>query len=222
MSKLVDCATVPDQDGLSPVSLSVADSLTVLHLGCGRTKRTAEDLGLTFADAHGTPYAGEVRILNLDGNPDVAPDLLCRLGLDPIPLPDDSVDLIVAMHVIEHIGQTGQTEGWFQFWEEAYRVLRPNGRLSFECPYHSSVWAWADPTHVRAISEYTFLYFNQDAYRCGGAIPDYRIRCDFQNGGMVVRKDTTNEEVAAKEAVSFINGTLIARKPLKPWWEDGQ
>ena len=209
--------TKPTQVQYAPLTLTMGPTLTVLHLGCGRHKRTMADLGLEIPG-----YTGDVRVVNLDGNPDVQPDVVCWLGRDRIDLPDDSVDLVVAMHVLEHIGVQGQTEEWFHFWEELYRVMKPNGQVAFECPYYSSLWAWADPTHVRAISEMSFLYFNQDAYRCGGAIPDYRIRCDFQNGGFVTRADSTNADVAAKETVSFINGTLVARKPLRPWWEDAR
>jgi len=200
----------------APIQATVpqADTLTILHLGCGRYKRTPKDLGLALT------VNVPVQMINLDGNPDVQPDLVCWLGRDRIDLPDDSVDLVLAMHVLEHIGQQGQTEEWFQFWEELYRVMKPGGQLMFECPLYSSTWAWADPTHVRAISLHTFLYFNQDAYRCGGAIPDYRIRCDFQNAGIHYRKDDQNAEVAEREDVSFIYGTLVARKPLAPWWED--
>lgn len=193
--------------------------LTVLHLGCGRRK-SAADLGMEFkvGDNLDEPYTGTVTWLNLDGNPDVMPDVLCVLGRDHIPLPDNSVNLVVAQHVIEHIGEIGKTEAWFYFWEELYRVMKPNGRVQFECPYHTSLWAWADPTHVRPISEYTFLYLNQDAYTVGGSIPDYRPKFDFQLMTWQLRPDS-NADVRAKEAASHINGILVARKPLNPYWE---
>ena len=168
--------------------------------------------------------------IGLDANPAVAPQMVCRLGLDPIPLPDDSVSLIIANHLLEHIGQQGDTTQWFQFWEECYRVLRPAGGLQFECPYYSSLWAWADPTHVRAISEMTFLYFNQEAYRApDSAIPRFRIRADFAfaphpNTGQAnweTFPDWGNPDVMAKEPVSHIRGMLAARKPFRGWWEDG-
>jgi len=35
-------------------------------------------------------------------------------------------------------------------------------KVTFVCPYYSSIRAWQDPTHKRAISEATFLYFDKD------------------------------------------------------------
>lgn len=200
--------------------------LVLLHLGCNR-KKTPESLGLQFfrreaGSAEMQTFNAPVKMINLDMNKDVEPDLLCTLGKDRIDLPDDSVDFVVAMHVLEHIGDhAGDVQAWFFFWSELYRVMKPGATIQFECPYHSSVWAWADPTHVRAISEMTFLYLNQDSYRLKGAIPDYRPLCDFtvaQELQMI--PDHTNAEVRAKEAVSFIRGHLQARKPFNPYWED--
>ena len=192
--------------------------ITVLHLGCNH-KQTPQAIGLELKQADGSPVTAPIQMLNLDMNPAVAPDLLCELGKDRIDLPDDSIDLVVALHVLEHVGVQGQVKEWFACWEELYRVMRPGARLNFECPYHTSVWAWADPTHVRPISEMTFLYLNQDAYRSpGSAIPDYRPKCDFQLVACQKTKDHTNPEIAAAEAVSFISGTLMARKPFQPYW----
>lgn len=194
--------------------------VTVLHLGC-HWKHTPEDLGLQLRRVDGTPDPRPVWLINLDMDPVVQPDLVCTLGRDRIDLPDDSVDLVIALHVIEHIGASpGDAAAWWQCWGELYRVMRPGARLQFECPYYSSLWAWADPTHVRAISEMTFLYLCQDAYRCGGAIPDYRPPCDFTVEKMETIPDHTNENVRQMERVSFIRGALAARKPFRPYWED--
>lgn len=207
------------------VPLAEQGTLTVLHLGCGR-KKTPDALGLRFMDGAGTPMApSRLRMINLDMNPLVSPDLVCTLGRDRIDLPDASVDFVVALHVIEHIGSSpGDVQAWWQFWTEVYRVMKPGARLQFECPYYSSVWAWADPTHVRAISEFTFLYLNQDAYRSNratGAMPDYRPPFDFvADGDLEKIADHTNAGVRAQEAITFIRGTLLARKPLRPYWED--
>lgn len=202
---------------MTPTTMNVGPALTVLHLGCGRRK-TAADIGFELKAADGSLYDGKVTWLNLDGNPTVEPDLVCVLGRDAIPLDADSVDLVIAHHVIEHIGEIGKIEAWFYFWEELYRVMKPNARVQFECPYANSIWAWADPTHIRAISEYTFLYLNQDAYTCGGSIPDYRPPFDFVLSDVRLRPDPINDDVRMKEAVSFINGVLIARKPFNPYW----
>lgn len=192
--------------------------IVVLHLGCD-DKKTPEALHLQLFQGGGQIHP-PIRMINLDCNAHVEPDLLCTLGQDPIALPDDSVDFVVALHVLEHIGShPGDITAWFQFWQEVYRVMKPGATLQFECPYYSSVWAWADPTHVRAISEFTFLYLNQDAYKVGGAIPDYRPPFDFVPQQIVKTPDHTNPDVATMEPISFIRGYLKARKPLTPYWE---
>lgn len=198
---------------------------TLLVLGSGR-KLSPSDYGIK--DALGQPVSDlGMKFLTLDADPYVGATMTCTLGFEPIPLPDNSVDAAVALHVLEHIGRQGETGAWFFFWEDLYRVLKPAGTLQFECPYATSVWAWADPTHTRAITEYSFLYFNQDSYRIpGSAIPTYRVKADFAfvpkpNGAPSydLIPDHTNESVRQIEKVSFIRGRLAARKPFRSWWE---
>ena len=201
--------------------LTSSPDLTILHLGCGR-KRTLDAIGLTALKTQdGQPYLGAVNLINLDMLPQVHPDVLCELGKDRIDLPDDSVDVVLALHVLEHVGYQGEIGPWFQMWSELYRVLRPGGFVKFECPYYSSMWAWADPTHTRAISEMTFLYLNQDAYaEPGTAMPDYRPNFDFVvPEPLEIIPDHTNANVRERESVSFIRGRVQARKPLRPYWE---
>jgi SAM-dependent methyltransferase len=199
----------------APVS---APPYVLLHLGCGR-KKTLDAIGMRLSHPDGRPMDREIQVVNLDRLADVEPDVLCELATDRIDLPDDSVDAVLALHVLEHIGRQGEIEGWFHFWAEIYRVMKPNALLRFECPHSASLWCWADPTHVRAINEYCFLYLNQDSYKVtGSAIPDYRPPFDFAIAEIESIPDHTNADVRAKEPISFIRGTLVARKPLRPYW----
>lgn len=191
--------------------------MTVLHLGCGRKQYDAPELfayvGLKMADSDAT-------VIHLDADPRLEPDLVCRLGEQPIAVPDDSVDLIVAWHVLEHIGTQGRIEAWFDFWEEAYRVLKPNGWLYGESPYYTSLWAWSDPTHTRALSEASFVFFNQDAYRIPeSAISPYRIACDFRLLAIPGLEDGTRViEQPDNTKIHSLRFALTAQKPLQPWW----
>lgn len=184
--------------------------LRVLHLGCGRKGRMVP---LTVDRP--------LDVTSLDADPLLEPDIVCRLGAEPIPLPNDSVDLAVAFHVLEHIGRQGETAEWFSFFEDLYRVLTPGGELHFESPLYSSVWAWADPSHVRALSPQSFVFFNQDSYRDrDSGISPFRIRCDFVPSGFEGVPDSANPHIAASEGHSSFRGVLIAKKPLEPWWTD--
>jgi SAM-dependent methyltransferase len=183
---------------------------TVLHLGSGRVGRNL-------------PEYPEARIITLDADARLGPDLVCALGHAPIRLANDSVDVAVAHHVLEHIGWQGDTNEWFYFWEDLYRVLKPGGLLKFESPLASSTWAWADPSHTRALSPESFVFFDQDSYRVAGSnISPFRIRCDFERVGDVAYLPDVNPVVVARERVSHFSGTLRARKPLRPWWETKQ
>lgn len=181
--------------------------MRVLNLGSGRR-------GLPFELPE-----GEHTILTLDQDRELHPDLLCKLGVDPIPLPDDSIDIAVAWHILEHIGKQCETEEWFYFFEELYRVLTPVGELHMESPLYNSVWAWADPSHTRALAPISFLYFIQNSYRCGGAISPFRIECDFESLGFELIPDG-NADIAKAEKFSHFRGVFRAVKPLRPWWED--
>lgn len=184
--------------------------MRVLHLGCGRKGR---DLAIDTREP--------VELLTLDADARLAPDLVCCLGREPIPLPDDSVDLAVAVHVLEHIGRQGETTEWFAFWEDLYRVLTPAGRLEFESPLHTSVWAWADPSHVRALSPEAFVFFSQDSYRWpGSSISPFRIACDFVPAQPFEGVADSNPDIRAKESVSHFRGVLQVHKPLRAWWQD--
>lgn len=186
----------------------------VLHLGCGRKR--------DLKAAYGLNQTPEWRIRHLDADRRLQPDLVCTLGTDAIPLPDESIDLAVAWHVIEHIGRQGETKDWFFFWEDLYRVLRPGAALLLESPYYSSIWCWSDPTHTRAISEHSFLFFNQDAYRIEGSIiSPYRIFCDFLwAASPMLPKGWQLVADANNPGSHVIRGMLVARKPLKPWWSN--
>ncbi len=61
---------------------------------------------------------------------------------------------------------------------ELHRIMVPGGTAIIRAPYYNSMRAWQDPTHVRAISEATFLYYNQDWLKAN-KLDHYPIKCDF-------------------------------------------
>jgi len=181
--------------------------MTILHLGCGR-------------DTLDIPEYKDADIITLDQDAELKPKIVCTLGRDLIPLADDSVDVAIAIHVLEHIGKQGEMKEWFQFWEELYRVLKPDGFLYFESPLYSSVWAWSDPSHTRALSPWSFVFFQQESYRLKPTrISPFRINCDFVPMGFEKSSDESLE-IQADERFSHFKGQLRANKPLKVWWKD--
>jgi len=99
-------------------------------------------------------------------------DIVCDLEKFPWPFEDESVDEVFCSHYIEH------TPDLISFANELYRIMKVGAKAEIIAPYYSSIRAWQDPTHLRAISENTFLYFNQE-WRLLNRLDHYPIRADF-------------------------------------------
>lgn len=105
--------------------------------------------------------------------------------------PDNSVDEIEVSHFVEHIPHgDGYNDPFFQFFDEIYRILKPaefdpnnpniptSGVAHIAGPYYSSVRAIWDPTHLRSLSEQSFLYLNKQ-WRKDNLLDHYPVTCDF-------------------------------------------
>jgi len=80
-------------------------------------------------------------------------DVEIDLEEDKLPFPDDSIEEINAIHVLEHI------KNLKHILNECWRVLAPGGTLWIEVPKFPSIQSVQDPTHVRFFVETTFDYF---------------------------------------------------------------
>lgn len=88
-------------------------------------------------------------------------DQVVDLRQSPWPWKDSSVDEAFSSHFIEHL------TNWYGRWErvtffnELYRVMIPNGKVTLVFPHWSSNRAHGDPTHAPdLISELTFYYLD--------------------------------------------------------------
>jgi SAM-dependent methyltransferase len=104
--------------------------------------------------------------LNLDvlerTEPDLVLDLSSALTL-PLVIPSrtgatlrleaDSVDLIHANNVLEHVADLPALMG------NCLRLLKLDGEFHIEVPYEHAATAWQDPTHVRAMNENSWIYY---------------------------------------------------------------
>ena len=63
--------------------------------------------------------------VTLDINPDCNPDVVWDLNERPLPFEDKEFDEIHAYEVLEHIGTQGDYRGFFEEFEEYYRILKP-------------------------------------------------------------------------------------------------
>lgn len=86
-----------------------------------------------------------------------------------IPLPNDSVEEVLALSILEHINDTCFV------MEEIYRVCKKDAVVTITVPYVKSTAAFKDPTHRRFFCEKTFEYFDKRS-----RLPDYQLKCDFR------------------------------------------
>lgn len=121
-------------------------------LACGQNKREGF-VGIDIVKAEGV-------------------DMVFDLEAFPWPLDSDSADELHASHYIEHVHDL------FAFFDEAWRVAKDGATFTIVCPYYTSIRAWQDPTHVRPISEATFLYFSRE-WRESQKLDHYPVQCDW-------------------------------------------
>jgi SAM-dependent methyltransferase len=126
----------------------------VLDVGCAglRVAVASTNMGRTDLQQAGIDYGNPVAAI-----PDNFDFRTADLNVDALPFGDDSFDLVVASHVLEHITNP------IRFFSELVRVTAPGGRIYVEAPSERSIlmpgmWFsfekanslsfYDDPTHV--------------------------------------------------------------------------
>jgi glycosyltransferase involved in cell wall biosynthesis len=114
-------------------------------------EKDADDKGLLKIDIGGglNPYPGYITV-DMRTNADYVADLN-----DGIPLPDNSVGVLNASHILEHLHDKHKIMG------EIHRVLAHGGWAFIEVPSTDGRGAFQDPTHVSYWNENCFLYYTQ-------------------------------------------------------------
>lgn len=111
-------------------------------------------------------------------------------GSNGNPWNDSSIDEIWASHIVEHIPhdaryaplassthrQQGALDGWYAWFYEAWRILKPGGLLHVVVPPAFSFEGMGDPTHTRYIMPASFSYLQPNP----DAPFDYQIACRFE------------------------------------------
>jgi SAM-dependent methyltransferase len=113
-----------------------------LDVGCGPHKR----IGFWGADIYVCPGV----------------DVICDLDGSSLPFADNSLDVVYASHVLEHI------DNLTELLVEVARVLKLGGKLQIVLPYAGSLRAFQDPTHVRYFTLKTFEYYISQGARVTG------------------------------------------------------
>lgn len=100
-----------------------------------------------------TRYDG---FINCDHSDLFNPEYVFDLEKDTWPFENDTVDEVIAHHVLEHMG-----EGYFHCLKELYRVCKNDALIDIKVPHYKNENQFHDPTHRRPITEVGFLLFSK-------------------------------------------------------------
>lgn len=151
---------------------TAAPKLIKLDIACGQNKQPG------FVGVDIAPCAGV--------------DVVHDLEQYPWPFDDNSVEEAFCSHYVEH------TKCLMKFMNELHRIMVPGGKVTILAPYYTSMRCWQDPTHTRAISEASFLYYNAD-WRKMNKLDHYPITADFDfSYGYVITSDWASRSEEAR------------------------
>ena len=94
--------------------------------------------------------------LNVDMDPGSNPDYIVNLEKDTFPFEDNSIDEVLAHHVLEHMG-----EGFFHCIQELYRICKHGATISVKVPHPRHDTFLIDPTHRRPIYPHPLDMFSK-------------------------------------------------------------
>lgn len=94
--------------------------------------------------------------INIDSHAGSNPDHVLDLERDPLPFPDNSVDHVLAHHILEHLGN-----GFFHLVKELYRVCKHGTVIDVRVPHPRHDNFLIDPTHRRPIYPHSLDMFSR-------------------------------------------------------------
>lgn len=103
--------------------------------------------------------AGDVKLegyLTVDYDSNTNPHYQLDIEKEPLPFEDDTVETVVAHHILEHLG-----EGYFHVLKEIYRVCKHGAIVDIRVPHPRHDAFLADPTHRRPITIVGFQLFSK-------------------------------------------------------------
>lgn len=159
---------------------SKKEQVIAVDLGCGQIKATKE-----FFEENMKVVPDKV--VGVDIAKCEGVDIIHDLTKFPYPFKDESVDAIYSSHFVEHLDGIER----IKFFNECYRILKPEGKMRLTHPYYKSVRAVQDPTHKwPPISENSYFYWDKK-WREANKLDHYPIDCDFEFNIYYVWQDPT-------------------------------
>lgn len=94
--------------------------------------------------------------INIDSDAGSNPDYVLDIEKDRLPFEDNSVEHVLAYHILEHLG-----DGLFHCMKELYRVCKHGAGIHVRVPHPRHDTFLIDPTHKRPIYPHTLDMFSQ-------------------------------------------------------------
>lgn len=106
-----------------------------INIGCGYNKLQSDE---------------HVEWINVDAFDNCKPDVVHDLDSFPYPWEDNSIDRILAFHIMEHL------QNWWGAFNECVRILKPGGTIEVRVPHPGSDSALCYRDHLHVISLMSF------------------------------------------------------------------
>jgi len=89
-------------------------------------------------------------MINVDAYANCKPDVLWNLNTRPWPWADNSIDMIHATHIMEHL------DNWWSAFKECARILKVGGVMEMYVPHHTSTQDMVYIDHKAVIGRNSF------------------------------------------------------------------
>lgn len=110
-------------------------------------------------------------------------------------LADESVEEIQGQGLLEIL----PLETYLSFFEECWRLLKPEGKATFSVPHYGSSRAWAHPLAQRAFSEMSLHFLSKEWCRLN-KVSNLEVRANFDVAGSFAIEETyMNRSEQARE-----------------------
>ncbi len=116
------------------------------------------DIGCSTKDRKYKSNNPNDKVIGLDKFHVSGADVIADLE-KPLPFKDNSFDVVVASHVLEH------THNFFFIMEELHRITNNGAIIKIWVPHFSSNLAFTNPDHKRFFGAYTFDIFDPKKQR---------------------------------------------------------
>jgi ubiquinone/menaquinone biosynthesis C-methylase UbiE len=109
-------------------------------------------LKINIGSGHNNPEG----FVSIDYDANSNPDYRLNIETDRLPFDDNTVELVLAHHILEHLG-----DGYFHALKELYRVCKHGAIIDIRVPHPRHDAFLADPTHRRPITPLGLQLFSK-------------------------------------------------------------